>query len=129
MTQVLSEEAVIIKDLQDIVVQEFNLQNIIGKDRAYLKGHFDLQASDTGCKLTLRYVKNIRYIDIGLCRKRGLSIYNRIVFGRIYRYTLAKLKYGFIDSIIESLRKELQGTNLVNEDVFIDTYYGHGTEG
>jgi hypothetical protein len=123
MTQILTEEAWKIKDLQDRTVQEFGLEDVLGKYRSYLKGHFDVKASDTGCRLTLRYVKNIRYIDIGLSRKRGLSIYNRIVFGRIYRYTLNRLRYGFLDSVKESLRKEIERAGYTVSDGYINNYY------
>jgi hypothetical protein len=108
VTQVLTEESIKIKNLQDQAVQEFGLADILGHYRSYLKGHFDVKSSEPGVRLTLRYVKNIRYIDIGLSRKKGLSIYNHIVFGRIYKYTLNRLRYGLIDSVKESLRKELQ---------------------
>jgi len=123
ITQVLTEEAVKIKNLQDQAVKEFGLEDVLGHYRSFLKGHFDVKASNAGCRLTLRYVKNIRYIDIGISRKKGLYIYNRIVFGRIYKYTLNRLRYGFINSVKESLIKELQeaGYNVSNE--FINNYY------
>jgi hypothetical protein len=123
MTHILTEEAVKIKNLQDEAVREFGLEETLGTYRSYLKGHFSVNASDNSCRLTLRYVKNIRYIDISLSRKKGLSIYNRIVFGRIYRYTLNKLRFGFVDSIKESLKNELQKAGYTVSNNFIDNYY------
>ena len=123
VTQILTEEAWKIKDLQDQAVQEFGLEDILKHHRSYLKGHFDVKASDTNFRLTLRYVKNIRYVDISLSRKKGLSIYNRIVFGRIYKYTLNKLRYGLIDSVKESLIKELKEAGYDVSNNFTNEYY------
>jgi hypothetical protein len=72
-------------------------------------------------------VKGIRYADIGLARTTGLYIYNRIVFGRLYRYTLPRVRHGFLDSVRESLARELEraGFDVTNPSTtyFISEYY------
>lgn len=122
MTQILSYEATKIQDLQEMAIYEFGLEGMLGK-ASRLKGHFDIKNADTGCRLTLRYVKGIRYVDIALSRKKGLYIYNRIVFGRLYGYTLPKLKYGFTDELKKRLVAELKEAGYTVSDIFIDNYY------
>ncbi|MDR1454319.1 MAG: hypothetical protein LBJ01_01590 [Tannerella sp.] len=126
--KILTEEAEIIKNLQDTVVSEFGLESLFDKgSRAFFKGHFDVEARDDIARLTLRYVRHIRYADISLSRKHGLYIYNRIVFGRLYRYTLGKLRYGFLDSVRDQLRRELEragyDVNSPSMTGFMDTYH------
>jgi hypothetical protein len=62
--------------------------------RFMLKNHFDSKNFDGGPRLTLTFVKYMRFLDINWLRERreGLSIYNRIVFGRVYNYTYLKIR-------------------------------------
>jgi hypothetical protein len=127
LVEVLTYEGNKIKYLQETAAREFGLEDLLENDMKYLKGHFDVQASETGARLTLRCVKHIRYADIGLSRKRGLYIYNRIVFGRLYRYTMNKIRYGFLDTVKERLIRELEqaGYNVNNPSNthFLSEYY------
>ena len=120
MDKILNEEAEWIKLRQLQVVDEYGLMDHTGKLRKGLQGHFNIQDFDGGPRLTLRYVKYARFLDmpwITSLRREGLHLYNRVVFGRIYNNTDQRVR--------EAYKKELQEKidemkNDVNEQINTD---------
>jgi len=107
--------------MQLLAVKEWGLHEQTGGLINSLKGHFSIQSSDTSTKLTLRYVKYMRFLDIGprggkkktavaeIGKKRkGYEIYNKILFGRIYRSTMGQLRFQLTEDAENALLKELE---------------------
>ncbi|MDR2130553.1 MAG: hypothetical protein LBP56_05220 [Odoribacteraceae bacterium] len=103
--KILQEEATIIKMMQLQVVNDWQLEDKTGNLREKLKGHFSLQDFDGGPRLTLTYVKYMRFLDMPwvVSRRRGLLLYNRIVFGRIYNNTYLRVRAGYRESVQEEI--------------------------
>jgi hypothetical protein len=99
--KILQDEASIIKMQQLAVVNDWQLEDRSGILRKMLKGHFDLQDFDGGPRLTLTYVKYMRFLDMEwvTSRRTGLFLYNRIVFGRIYNNTYLRVRGAYRDSL------------------------------
>jgi hypothetical protein len=116
---ILREEAEAIKLEQMAAVDDYGLLDDTGILRFMLKGHFDIKDFDGGPRLTLTYVKYMRFLDMNWVRERrkGLSIYNRIVFGRVYNYTYLKIR----EAYREALRGEIH--HRVEEAIDVLNYY------
>jgi hypothetical protein len=99
--KILREEAETIKLQQLAVVNDWQLEDRTGTLRKILRGHFSVQDFDGGPRLTLSYVKYIRFLDMSwvTSRKTGLFLYNRIVFGRIYNNTYNRLRAAYRDTL------------------------------
>jgi hypothetical protein len=110
--ETLTEEARIIKLLQAQVVIDWNMDKDTGTHQLLnsMKGHFSVNSFSEGCALTLSYVKYTRFLDIPnvALRRKGLHIYNKIVFGRIYGTAIPRLRYGFLDEVKSRIYYELQ---------------------
>ena len=101
--QILNEEADIIKGLQMDVADEWGLNDDSGELRESLRGHFSVTQLGEGTRLTMRYVKYLRFIDMPwvVSRKKGLHLYNRIVFGRVYNDTHLRLRLAYRQAFSE----------------------------
>lgn len=115
--KILREEAEIIKKLQLEVVNDYHLEDNTGTLREFLQGHFSVAELGEGTRLTLSYVKYLRFLDMPwvTSRKDGLHLYNRIVFGRVYNDTRTRIMYaykdGFTEEAIEEIRKAMYNLN------------------
>lgn len=106
--QILKEEAEIIKGLQMEVADDWGLKDDSGELRKSLRGEslqgnlYVTQLGD-GTRLTMRYVKYLRFIDMPwvASRKKGLHLYNRIVFGRVYNDTHLRLRLAYREAFSE----------------------------
>jgi hypothetical protein len=87
--------------MQLAVVNDWGLEDHTGNLRKTLRGHFAIQDFDGGPRLTLSYVKYIRFLDMPwvASRKEGLFLYNRVVFGRIYNNTYLRVRQAYRDSL------------------------------
>ena len=114
--KIMSEEAKLIKGLQLIAVREGGIHEQSGGLINSLKGNFSLQSGDTKQRLTLRYVKYLRFLDMPDVRakRKGYHIYNRIVFGRIYGNLIRRIKYGYTDAAREAIIQELEAAFAAN---------------
>lgn len=101
--QILKEEADIIKSMQMDVVDEWDINDSSGELRNCLRGHFSVTELGNGARLTMRYVKYLRFIDMPwvASRKKGLHLYNRIVFGRVYNDTHLRLRLAYREAFNE----------------------------
>jgi hypothetical protein len=108
--KILKEEAEVIKRMQLAVVNDWQLEDRTGNLRKMLQGHFSLQDFDGGPRLTLSYVKYIRFLDMPwiTSRRSGLFLYNRIVFGRIYNNTYLRVRAGYRDTLRGEIAELLQ---------------------
>lgn len=111
--QILKEEAEIIKGLQMDVADEWGLNDDSGELRKSLRGHFTVTELGSGTQLTMRYVKYLRFIDMPwvASRKKGLHLYNRIVFGRVYNDTHLRLRLAYREAFCE------QAINMIKESM------------
>lgn len=101
--QILKEEAEIIKGLQMEVADDWGLKDDSGELRKSLRGHFTITELGSGTQLTMRYVKYLRFIDMPwvASRKKGLHLYNKIVFGRVYNDTHLRLRLAYREAFSE----------------------------
>lgn len=111
--QILKEEAEIIKGLQLDVADEWGLNDDSGELRESLRGHFSVTQLGEGTRLTMRYMKYLRFIDMPwvASRKKGLHLYNRIVFGRVYNDTHLRLLLAYRQAFSE------QAINMIKESM------------
>lgn len=105
VSEVLRETALWIRDAQQAIAQEWNLFES-GKLKGWLQGHFNVLEGDSDGKLVMRYLTYARFLDMPDSRRKnralkreGYHLYNRTVFGILYRRSLPYLKYGFTDDI------------------------------
>ncbi|WP_320998109.1 hypothetical protein [Butyricimonas paravirosa] len=101
--KILAEEAEVIKGLQMEAADDWGLNDDSGELRKSLRGHFSVTQLGEGTRLTMRYVKYLRFIDMPwvATRKKGLHLYNRIVFGRVYNDTYLRLKLAYREAFNE----------------------------
>jgi hypothetical protein len=109
--KILQNEATLVKMKQLAMVNEYGIKDRSGALRKMLEGHFDIQDFDGGPRLTLTYVKHMRFLDMKrvTSSRRGFFPYNRIIFGRVYNDTYRRIR----DAYRDSLRGEI--TELVKE--------------
>ena len=115
--KILREEAESIKKLQLEAVNDYHLEDHTGNLRKFLQGHFSIAELGKRTRLTLSYVKYLRFIDMPwvASRRDGLHFYNRVVFGRVYNDTRTRIMYaykdGFTEEAIEEIRKAMYNLN------------------
>lgn len=109
VSQTLRESALEIRIGQDKVVGEWNLFDT-GELESWMKGHFSVAPQNAGAKLTMRYLKYARFLDIPnekrtvkSVRREGYHLYNRIAFGIVYNKTLNEIRYGLTDDVREKI--------------------------
>lgn len=112
LSDILRESAQRIRTEQQKVVSDYDLFES-GELRSSLQGHFSVTASGESGNLSMSYLKYARFLDLKrpatpwIKRKEGYHLYNRIVFGNIYNYTLPSLRYGLTDELKQTIGKEL----------------------
>jgi hypothetical protein len=114
---ILKNTATRIRANQEKVAQEWNLFRS-GKMQKMLQGHFAVGESGTTSNLTMSYVTYARFLDMNDKRRRlkreGYHLYNRIVFGQLYNYTLSNILYGYTDEIHEEYTQQLKENGTIN---------------
>lgn len=117
--KILREEATTIKQMQREVIDDYHLKNRSGELRKSVFGGFNISESGIGTRLSLTYVKYLRFLDMDRewinSRREGLHLYNRIVFGRVYNDTRTRIMYAYKDGLkeeaIEEIRKSMHNLN------------------
>jgi hypothetical protein len=112
VSKLLAKEAKAIGAEQARVVAEWNLFKSKSLYRLLInqeQGHFSINNAEGGQKLTVHYLKYLRFLDIPKIRKRRKEyhLYNRIVFGHLYRPLLQGLRFGFTDEVKAAISEEL----------------------
>lgn len=120
-SQILRESALLIRKMQNQVADDWNLFES-GTLKSSLQGHFSTFDFDSGSQLSMSYLNYARFLDMKDSRRRnrvakreGYHLYNRTIFGYLYRQTLPTLKYGFTEEVQQLMRNKMiemmAGTN------------------
>lgn len=113
VSSVLKQTAERIQSEQIAVVNDWDLFKS-GLMKSSLQGHFSVNSSENGAKLSMRYLEYVRLLDMKDPRRKlkreGYHLYNRIVFGTLYYRALPTLKYGFTEQIQQDLKKDIEDT-------------------
>jgi hypothetical protein len=110
VSEVLTETAMYIRSEQLKVVEEWDLFEG-GALKQSLTGHFSVNHSDGGGRLSMRYLNYARFLDMPdrrntrRLKREGYHLYNRIVYGILYNRTIPVLKYGFTEEIKKKVSK------------------------
>ena len=81
--------------------------------------HYTIRATETSSSISVPLMPYVRFLDmqyrtrrdrIGKHKRQQLALYNRTVWGILYRQVFPQLRYGFTDEIRQQLREELEET-------------------
>ena len=79
--------------------------------------HYTTRVSETSRSISVPLMPYVRFLDmqyrtrrdrIGKFLRKQLALYNRTIWGIIYRNVFPKLRYGFTDEIRQQLRGQLK---------------------
>ena len=112
-SQVLRDSALLIRKMQNQVVDDWDLFES-GTMKRSLQGHFSVADIDTGAQLSMSYLNYLRFIDMPgpryhnrQLKKFGYELYNKIIWGYIYRQTMPALKYGLTEDMQQLMRNKV----------------------
>lgn len=112
-SQILKESAILIRKMQNKVADDFNLFDT-GELKRSLQGHFSVADFDSGSQMSMSYLTYARFLDMRDGRRRnstpkreGYHLYNRTIFGYLYRQTMPTLKYGFSEEVQQLMRNKM----------------------
>ena len=81
--------------------------------------HTTVRVTETSRSISVPLMPYVRFLDmqyrtrrdrIGKHKRQQLALYNRTVWGILYRQVFPQLRYGFTDEIRQQLREELEET-------------------
>ena len=79
--------------------------------------HYTIRATETSSSISVPLMPYVRFLDmqyrtrrdrVGKFLRKQLALYNRTIWGIIYRQVFPKLRYGFTDEIRQRLRDQLE---------------------
>lgn len=79
--------------------------------------HYTTRVSETSRSISVPLMPYVRFLDmqyrtrrdrVGKFLRKQLALYNRTIWGIIYRQVFPKLRYGFTDEIRQRLRDQLE---------------------
>ena len=112
-SQILRDSAILIRKMQNQVADDWDLFES-GALKSTLQGHFSVTDIDTGAQMSMSYLNYARFLDMKDRRRRnpttkreGYHLYNRTIFGYLYRQTLPTLKYGFTEELQQLMRNKM----------------------
>jgi hypothetical protein len=110
VSEVLKEDAEFILQLQLKIAKKYDIFKSGDLQRSLTKSAIGEQNQGTGKKLTIKYIKQLRFLDMYDVRRkiRRYRLYNRVVFGIIYNRTIGKLIYGYTDEVKEILSGQIE---------------------
>lgn len=115
-SQILRDSALLIRKMQTQVADDWDLFES-GTMKRSLQGHFSVVDIDTGAQLSMRYLNYIRFLDMPSplrhnrqLKKQGYELYNKIIWGYIYRQTMPALKYGLTEDMQQLMRNKILET-------------------
>lgn len=133
MTEVFTNTAEMIREMQQETVEEYNLFDT-GELKKMLQGHFSTGNTEGGAKLSMRYLSYTRFLDmrderrtLSTAKREGYHLYNRIVFGILYNQTRPQLIYGFTDDVKQRIYQQLLeavGGNETRANIIMNQQYG-----
>jgi len=112
-SQILRESAILIRTMQNKVADDNNLFES-GTLKQSLQGHFSVGDFASGSQMSMSYLTYARFLDIRDGRRKtpkakreGYHLYNRTIFGYLYRQTMPQLKYGFTEEAQDLTRRRI----------------------
>ncbi len=110
VSRILKETAIKIRSAQRKVVSEWNLFDE-GHLQRMLQGHFSVGQLGGGAKLSMQYLAYARFLDMVDRRRQykrdGYHLYNKIVFGILYGYTIHEIKHDFTEDVAKTIQQEI----------------------
>lgn len=113
----LSRDINLIYETQENVIRTY-LNTRSGNLLAHIqKRPFSSTESDTKQVFYMRILPYLRFLDINYRkgsdriskhRRRNLALYNRTVWGILYRETFPEIRYGFNDEVRRSVRRDIE---------------------
>lgn len=86
-----------------------------GRLQSFLSSHsFDRQISDGRYSVFIHLYAHLRFLDMQYRRQdlsprpKKANIYNKVVWGILFREVFPELRYGFTDEVRQQLRDQLQ---------------------
>lgn len=117
--QTLKEGIMRIYNTQEEVVRN-NLQERTGKLMTVISAHqFESEETQTSQKVFVRILPYLRFLDmqyrtrndrIAKTKRSNLALYNRVVWGVLYRETFPELRSGFTNEVRQGIRKMLENS-------------------
>lgn len=117
---VLVKDVGLIYSTQEEIVNTY-LQQRSGQLSSYMsRPSFSESDSDSGVKLTMRVLAYLRFLDINSAghgkrkdrvakyMRTKLALYNRTVWGVLYRETFPRMRYGLSQDIRKAMLEEFQ---------------------
>ena len=112
-SQILKESAMLIRKMQNEVADDWDLFES-GALKRSLQGHFSVADIDSGTQLSMSYLTYYRFLDMADSRRRnrevkrdGYHLYNKTIFGYLYKQTMPQLKYGFTEEAKTLIRNKM----------------------
>ena len=103
----------IFSEQQKVFQARFNSRT--GRLQSFLSSHsFDRQISDGRYSVYINMYAHLRFLDMQYRRQdvhprpKKANIYNKVVWGILYREVFPELRYGFTDEVRQQLRAQLQ---------------------
>lgn len=110
VSRILKETAVKIRAAQSQVASDWNLFDE-GHLKRMLKGHFSVGQIEGGGKLSMQYLVYARFLDMvdrrRQVKREGYHLYNKIVFGTLYGYTIHGIKHNFTEEVAQTIQQEI----------------------
>ena len=85
-----------------------------------LRRQYDMRISSSGDNtIDVRFYPYLRFIDmmyrgrkdrVSKYKRSKIAVYNRIIWGILYRRTFPAIRFGFTDEVREGIRKNLEQT-------------------
>lgn len=81
--------------------------------------HYTTKITETSRSISVPLMPYVRFLDmqyrnrrdrIAKYKRQQLALYNRTIWGVLYRQVFPQLRYGFTDEIRQQLREELEET-------------------
>lgn len=117
--QTLKEGIMRIYNTQEEVVRN-NLQERTGRLMTVISAHqFESEETQTSQKVFVRILPYLRFLDmqyrtrhdrIARTKRSNLALYNRVVWGVLYRETFPELRSGFTNEVRQGIRKMLENS-------------------
>ena len=103
----------LIRKMQNEVADDWNLFES-GSLKRSLQGHFTVADIDSGSQMSMSYLNYARFLDMADSRRRnrtvkreGYHLYNRTIYGYLYKQTMPQLKYGFTEEAQMLIRNQM----------------------
>lgn len=114
---ILQRDARLIADTQVDRLRRHRTQRARQVALALAGQPFRISGTGLHATLTFNIMTSLRFMDISVSRdiragaSKALALYNRVVWGTLYRDTLGDLKFGLTEDIRRQFRAQLEAAN------------------